>query len=129
MVFIVIFIFFQFHIRPAPYLDYLSPIPHALSSNPSDFTLVFDYALVDSNMSEFLHYYSCALCNMATFHAIGHSNLTMMVDDSRMTIVFEHCLCAMFVFQLGSLHISKDVSYDFNNFVSSSLCQILRTSS
>jgi cell fate (sporulation/competence/biofilm development) regulator YlbF (YheA/YmcA/DUF963 family) len=35
----------------------------------------------------------------------------------------------MFAFQPSSLHISKDVSYDSNNFVSSSLYQIFTTSS
>jgi hypothetical protein len=44
-----------------------------------------------------------------------------MVDNLRTTVVFEHCMWAKFVFQPGSLYISKDVSYDFNNFVSSSL--------
>jgi hypothetical protein len=44
-----------------------------------------------------------------------------MVDDSKTTTVFEHCLCAMFVIRLGFLHIFKDVSYDSNNFVSSTL--------
>jgi hypothetical protein len=34
----------------------------------------------------------------------------------------------MFIFQLGSLHISKDVLYDFNNLVSSSFYQISTTS-
>jgi len=95
------------------------------SSNLSIFTLVFDFAIADSNLSKFLHYYSCALCDMVTFHAIGHSDLTIMVDESGMTIVFEHCLCVMFVFQLCSLHIFKDVSYDFNNIVSNSLYCIL----
>jgi len=89
---------------------------------------LFDFALVDSNMFEFLHYYSCALCKMATFHATRCSDLTIMVDESRTTAIFEHCLCPMFVFQLGFLHISKDVSYDFNNFVSSFLYQILMIS-
>jgi hypothetical protein len=66
---------------------------------------------------------------MARFHVIGHFDLTIMVDDSGTTTVFEHCLCAMFAFQLGFLHISKDVSNDFNNFLASSLYQILMTSS
>jgi hypothetical protein len=34
----------------------------------------------------------------------------------------------MFTFQLGSLHISKDISYDFNNFVSNSQYLIPTTS-
>jgi hypothetical protein len=90
--------------------------------------LVFDYALADLNPSELLHYYFYALCNMVTFHAPRCSDLTIMVDNLRIIVVFEHCLCVMFVFQLGSLHIYKDVSYDYNNFVSSSLYQIPTTS-
>jgi hypothetical protein len=66
---------------------------------------------------------------MATFHAIGRLGLTIMVNDSRMASVFKHYLCTMFVFQLGSLHISKDVLYDFNNLVSSLLYHIPTTSS
>jgi len=58
---------------------------------------------------------------MATFHVIGHLDLTIMVDELGTTTFFEHCFCAMFVFQLGSLHISKYISYDSNNFVLSSL--------
>jgi hypothetical protein len=69
-----------------------------LSPNPSNFTLVFNPIIAYSNMFEFLHYYSYALCNMVTIHAIGHSNLTIMVDDLRTTIVSEHCLCALFIF-------------------------------
>jgi hypothetical protein len=56
-----------------------------------------------------------------TFHAIGRLDLTIMVDNLAMTIILKHCLCAMFAFQLGYLHISKGVSYDFDNFVSTSL--------
>jgi hypothetical protein len=69
----------------------------------------------------FFHYYLCVLGNMATFHVIGRLELTIMVNDSRMTSVFKQCQCAMFLFQLGSLHISKDVSYDFNNLVLNSV--------
>jgi len=86
--------------------------------NLSKFTLVFDYTLVDSNPCEFLHYYFCGLCNMATFHATRRSNLTIMVDESRTTVVSKHYFCAMFTFQPSFLHISKDVLYDYNNFVS-----------
>jgi hypothetical protein len=46
----------------------------------------------------FFHYYLCVPSNMATFHAIGCSKLTIMVDDSRTTLVFEQCLCSMFHF-------------------------------
>jgi len=100
------------------------PNSSSSSSNLSIFTLVFDSAIVNSNPSKFLHYYSCAFWDMVTFHAIRHLNLIIMVDESGMTIVFKHCLCVMFVFQLSSLHI-KDLSYDSNNIVSNSLYCIL----
>ncbi len=87
------------------------PNSSSLSLNLSKFTLVFDFVLANSNPSIFLHYYSCALCNMVTFHAIGRLNLIVMVDESGMTIVFEHWLYNMFAFQPCSLHISKDISY------------------
>jgi hypothetical protein len=76
---------------------------------------------------KFLHYYSCAFCNMARFHVIGCFDLTIMVDNSRTIAISEHCLCVMIVFQLGSLHIFKDNSCDSNNFVSSSLYHIPMT--
>jgi hypothetical protein len=63
------------------------------------------------------HYYLCVLGNMVTFHVVGHSELTIMVNDLRTTLVFKQCLCAMFSFQIRSLHVSKDVSYDSNNLV------------
>ncbi len=79
-------------------LYFLDSLYIFLSPNPSNFTLVFNPIIAYSNMFEFLHYYSYALCNMVTIHAIGHSNLTIMVDDLRTTIVSEHCLCALFIF-------------------------------
>jgi hypothetical protein len=54
--------------------------------------------------------------------------LDIMVDDSRTTSISEQCLCTMFSFQLGSLHISKDVSYDSNNFIVNSVYLIPMTS-
>ncbi len=117
----LLFLFFLFHIPLVPYLNCISLIIL--------FILVFDYAFVDSNPFEFLHKCSFALCKMVTFHATKHSNLTIVVDKSWMTVVFEHCFCAMFTFHPSSLHISKDVSYDSNNFVLSSLYQIPMTSS
>ncbi len=77
----------------------------------------------------FFHYFPYTPNNIATFHVVGPLDFTIMVDNSKMIIVFEHCLCVMFAFQPSSLHISKDVSYDSNNFVSSSLYQISTTSS
>jgi len=44
---------------------------------------------------------------MATFHAIGRLDLTIMVNELGMIIVFEHCFYAMFVFQPGFLHVLK----------------------
>jgi hypothetical protein len=52
----------------------------------------------------------------------------VMVDNSGATSIFEQCLCTMFLFQLRSLHISKDVSYDYNNLVLNSMYQIPMTS-
>jgi hypothetical protein len=105
------------------------PNSSSFPPNPSKFTLVFDFALVDSHPFEFLHYYTCALYNMATFHAIGHLDFTIMVDELGTMIVSKHCLYIMFVFQPCSSHIFKDVLYEYNNFVSSSLYQIPMTSS
>jgi hypothetical protein len=65
---------------------------------------------------------------MATFHAIGCFDFTIMMDKSGMMVDFKHCLCVMFVYQPCFLHISKDVLYDFNNLASSSLYWIPTTS-
>jgi hypothetical protein len=51
--------------------------------------------------------------------------LTILVNDINTIVVFEKCLCAMFGFQLGSLHMSKDATYDVNNNVSSLVYQML----
>jgi hypothetical protein len=70
--------------------------PYSLSFllNLSKFILVFDFVLVDSNPFDFFHYYSCAFCNMATFHVIGRLDLTIMVDESRTITISQHCfLC------------------------------------
>jgi hypothetical protein len=64
----------------------------------------------------------CVLSNMVTFHVVGSClELTIMVNDSGTTLVSEQCMCVMFSFQLGSLHIFKDVSYDSNNLVLNSV--------
>jgi Na+/H+ antiporter NhaA len=76
----------------------------------------------------FFHYNLCVFGNMATFHIVGRSELTIMVNNSKTTSMFEQCLCVMFSFQLGSLHISKDVSYDSNNLVLNLVYQIPLTS-
>jgi hypothetical protein len=107
----------QFHIRLAPCFDYISWVPPPLPPKPLKKFLVCDLAIVISNPFKFFHYYLCTFCNMATFLALGCLDFTTMVDNSWMTFIYEHCLCVMFVFQLSYLHISKDVSHDFKNFV------------
>jgi hypothetical protein len=57
------------------------PDSFSFPPNPSNFTMVFDYALTNSNMSKFFHHYSCVLCNMATFHVTRHLDLTIMVFE------------------------------------------------
>jgi hypothetical protein len=69
-------------------LDYISEVPPPLPPNPSKKFMVCYYVFVVSNPFEFLHYYFCAPCNMATFHALKRSNLTIMVDDLGMVVVF-----------------------------------------
>jgi hypothetical protein len=79
----IIVLLFPIHIPLIPYLNYISSILFII--------LVFDFALIDSNPSKFLHKYSFAFCKMVTFHATRRSDLTIIVDKSRMTVVFEHC--------------------------------------
>jgi hypothetical protein len=52
------------------------------------------------------------------FHVEGWVELIIVVDGIDTIVVFKKCLCAMFGFQLGSLHISKDAAYDANKNVS-----------
>jgi hypothetical protein len=94
-----------FIVLPTPY-----PLKH------SNLCFVFDY--ISLFVAFFLfHYYMCVLGNMATFHAIAYSRLTIMVNNLRMISVSKKCLCIMFLFHLWSLHISKDALYDSNNLV------------
>jgi hypothetical protein len=44
------------------------------------------------------HYNLCVVGNMVTLQVVGRSELTIMVDDSRTTSMFEQCLCVMFSF-------------------------------
>jgi hypothetical protein len=66
---------------------------------------------------------------MTTFHAASHLDLNIMGNNLGTTFASEQCLCIMFAFQLGFLHISKDVLYHSNNLVLSSLYQIPTMSS
>jgi hypothetical protein len=52
---------------------------------------------------------------MATFHVKEWLKLMILIDEYNKTIIFEQCLCVMFEFQLGSLQISKVVTYHANN--------------
>ncbi len=61
---------------------------------------------------------------MATYHVVGKPNPTILDSNSRIVQVTKNVFSAMFVFQRGSLHISKDVSYVENNFVLSFVYQV-----
>lgn len=54
---------------------------------------------------------------MVTIHTKGMQKLTIMVDDFGVVTMTEKCLCAMFNFQFGSVHVSKDDAYDELNHV------------
>jgi hypothetical protein len=54
---------------------------------------------------------------MATFHTEDKPKLTILSDDYGIAHVTKTCLCAMFGFQLGTMHISKNDAYDDNNNV------------
>jgi hypothetical protein len=51
---------------------------------------------------------------MATSHVEGKLELTIITDNFGIMHVIEKCLCAMFGFQLGTMHISKDNMCDDN---------------
>jgi hypothetical protein len=61
---------------------------------------------------------------MATFHVKGKVDFTMLVGDEKFVQVTRKCLCAMFGFLLGLVHVSKDVVYKANNVVISSIYQV-----
>jgi hypothetical protein len=58
---------------------------------------------------------------MATFHAEGKPDLTKLVGDEKFVKVTKRCLCRMFGFLLGLVHVSK---YGNNNVVMSSIYQV-----
>jgi len=62
---------------------------------------------------------------MATIHVIGKLDLIILVSDSRIVQVTKNVFYAMFVFQWGSLHVYKDVSYAEDNIVLSYVYQVL----
>jgi hypothetical protein len=65
---------------------------------------------------------------MATFHAKGKHDFTMLVGDEEFIQVTRKCLCAMFGFLLGSIHVSKDVACGHNNVVINSIFQLVPSS-
>jgi hypothetical protein len=65
---------------------------------------------------------------MAIFHVEGKTNFTMLVGDEEFVQFMEKCLCAMFGFLLGSVHVSKDVACGENNVVISSIYQLVPSS-
>jgi hypothetical protein len=54
---------------------------------------------------------------MVIFHVVGKPNLTILVSYYGVIQMTKNVLYAMFVFQWGSLHVSKDVFYVENNIV------------
>jgi hypothetical protein len=54
---------------------------------------------------------------MTTFLANGKVEFTLPTKDFGISHVIEECLCVMFGFHLGIVHVSKDEGYDDNNNV------------
>jgi hypothetical protein len=61
---------------------------------------------------------------MATFHAEGKVGFIVLANDFGISHVIEKCLCAMFGFHSGIVHVSKDETYDDNNNVIGSNYQV-----
>ncbi len=61
---------------------------------------------------------------MTTFHVEEHLKLTILANDFGISYVIGKCLCVMFGFQLGIVHILKDDAYDDNNNVTIIVYQV-----
>jgi len=61
---------------------------------------------------------------MVTFHTKGKVKLVIPFDEFGISHAIDKCLCAMFGFHLGTIHISKDDAYDANNNVIISIYQV-----
>jgi hypothetical protein len=61
---------------------------------------------------------------MATFHFKGKSNIAILVGDSKIVQITKQCFRAMFGFQLGSVHLFKNVVYVKNKVVINSIYQV-----
>jgi len=61
---------------------------------------------------------------MATFHVKGKAKLIIPSDKFGISNVTKKCLCVMFNFHLGIIHVSKDDAYDANNNVIKFIYQV-----
>jgi hypothetical protein len=61
---------------------------------------------------------------VAMFHVEEHPKLTILANDFGIAHIIERCLCVMFGFQPGIVHISKDDAYDDNNNVTIIVYQV-----
>jgi hypothetical protein len=62
---------------------------------------------------------------MATFHAEGKTKLIVHTNNFGILHVKKKCLCVMFGFHMGIVHVSKDEMYDDDNDVIKSIYHVL----
>jgi hypothetical protein len=58
---------------------------------------------------------------MVTFHAKGKVKLIVPFSKFGILHVTKKCMCALFGFPSGTVHVSKDDTYDANNNVIKSI--------
>jgi hypothetical protein len=61
---------------------------------------------------------------MATFHVEGKTKFIVPTNDFGISHVTKKCLCVMFGFHMGIVHVSKNETYDDNNNVIRSIYQV-----
>jgi hypothetical protein len=71
-----------------------------------------------------LHCTDICFNGMAIFHVKGKAKLIIPSDEFGISHVTKKCLCAMFDFHLGIIHVSKDDAYDANNNVIKFIYQV-----
>ncbi len=71
-----------------------------------------------------LHYADLCFNRTAIFHAEGKVKLIVPFDKFGISHATKKCLCVMFNFHVGAVHVSKDDAYDSNNNVIRSIYQI-----
>jgi hypothetical protein len=54
---------------------------------------------------------------MVIFHVEGKARFIIPSNEFKILHVIEKCMCAMFSFHLGVVHVSMDDAYDANNNV------------